>query len=397
MSIENNKWRKPPDLEDKEEKFLKIFSKSLVKIIINLIIKLKLSKILHKIPKSVIYFLASGASWIIFRDLESDMLKTTKKIMGDIIDIKYKNRDEDYKNWIVNELVYQNSIQMTELFMDVITHLPYFSLYRDFEEFFEVSGLQHLDNALKKGNGVVLLTGHIGNYLFLCSYFALKGYKVNFILEYATFRGILDILRDVGIKLIPSPRPENEELKQKIKQKLEKSLLNNEIVIIMHDAGIKHHSLVEFFGEACHSPLGATYLSLKYESPIIPGFIKSCPQKHLHKIRIYPEFILEKNGLKDEQEIIFYNTWRLNKYLEKEIKRNFIYWNNLAIFQIRKIFKKTKTFKGKNVLDNLIDEFQFFKNYIKYSYEINRDDKKLIELLDGINNKLKKIKDNQQE
>ena len=234
---------------------------------------------------------------------QSEMLR--KKIMGDIIDKKYKNHDEEYKNWVINELVYQNGIQMTELFMDVITHLPYFSLYRDFEKFFEVSGLQHLDNALKKGKGVVLLTGHIGNYLFLCSYLALKGYKVNFILEYATFRGILDILRDVGVKLIPSPRPENEKLKPKIKEKLEKSLLNNEIVIIMHDAGIKHHSLVEFFGEACHSPLGGSYLALKYDSPIIPAFIKSCPNKHLHKIRIYPEFKLEKNGLKDEQEIVF--------------------------------------------------------------------------------------------
>jgi hypothetical protein len=98
--------------------------------------------------------------------------------------------------------------------------------------------------------------------------------------------------------------------------------------------------------------------------------------------------------LQDEQEIIFYNTLRLNKFLEREIKRNFIYWNNLAIFHIRKIFKKTKIFQGKNILDSLIKEIQFYKNYIKYSYEINRDDKVLIELLNNIDNKLKKIKEN---
>jgi KDO2-lipid IV(A) lauroyltransferase len=394
MSVQKSKWRKPPDLEDNEEKFLKIFSKSLVKIFINLIMKLKLSILLHKIPKSVIYFLSSGAAWVIFSPYQNDMLKTTKKVMGDIIDKKYKNRDEEYKNWVVNELVYQNGIQMTELFLDVITHLPYFSLYKDFEKFFEVSGLQNLDKALEKGKGVVLLTGHIGNYLFLCSFFALKGYKVNFILEYATFRDILDVLRNVGIKLIPAPRPENENLKQKIKEKIKSCLLNNEIIVIMQDAGMKHHSLVEFFGEACHSPLGGAYYAIKYESPIIPAFIKSFPQKHLHKIRIYPEFELEKNGLQDEQEIIFYNTLRLNKFLEREIKRNFIYWNNLAIFHIRKIFKKTKIFQGKNILDSLIKEIQFYKNYIKYSYEINRDDKVLIELLNNIDNKLKKIKEN---
>ncbi|MBD3228274.1 MAG: hypothetical protein GF329_08790 [Candidatus Lokiarchaeota archaeon] len=382
------------DLEDERDGFKQIFSDFLIEPIINLFERLRLPYIFSKIPKNFLYTISKGISNAFYGDYKDEMIRTTKKLCGDLIEKKYKDRDESYRDWVASEIVFQNGIHMTEFFLDIMTLLPYFYLFGDLDKFFKLEGIEHLNNALKQGNGVVLVSGHIGNYLFLCSYLALRGYKVNFILEYATFRGILNPLRKCGVKLIPSPRPENKEIKPRIIKLIDRAFKNNEIVVVMHDAGMKHHSLIEFFGERCHTPLGGSFLAIKHNAPIIPAFIKSCPKKHLHEIRFYPEFDLEE-PIYEGDELVFYNALRLNKLLEKEIRRNIIYWNNLAIYHIRKTFRKTKIIEGRPIIENILDEFQYYKKYLEKSYELGRNDKEIHNLLDDATEKLKKLREQQ--
>lgn len=382
------------DFEDERDGFKQILSDFLIEPIIKLFEKLKLPYVFSKVPKSILYTISKGVSNTLYGDYREEMIGTTKKLVGDLIERKYKNRDKSYKDWVASEIVFQNGIHMTEFFFDIMTVLPYLYTFGDLDKFFKVKGIENLNNALKKGNGVILLSGHMGNYLFLCSYLALKGYKVNFILEYATFRGILSNLRKCGIKLIPSPRPENKKLKSRIMKKIDESLEKNEIVVVMQDAGMKHHSLIEFFGERCHTPLGGSYLSIKHNAPIIPAFIKSHSKKHLHEIRLYPEFDLEE-PMYEGDELVFYNAFRLNKLLEREIRKNITYWNNLAIYHIRKTFKKTKIIEGRPIIENILDEFTYFKTYLRNSYELGRNDKEIQNLLDNATEKLKELKANQ--
>ncbi len=383
------------EYEVEKKDFKAIFSSNIIEPIIKFIEKTKIYKIFSRVPKIVYYFIGRGFSWEFFGEYKKEMVKTTRKIMGKLVNRKYREKTVEERDWVINEIVYHNTVYMTELFLEIIILLPYFCHVRDIDRFFKIKGLDYLDNALKKERGVILISGHIGNYLFMCCYLALKGYKINFILEYRSFRGILKLLKNCGIKLIPVPRIENNKIRNKIKKIIDKALDNNEIVVIMQDAGLRHYMLIDFFGEPCHTATGAISLALKHGSPIIPIFIRSQAKKHEYEISIYPEFKIERENIKNDKEIIYYNTYRLNKILEEKIRRNIIYWNNLAIYHIRKSFKKKNLFEQNSILDNLINEIQFFKDYLKFSYEVNRDDEKIEKILDEANFEFRKMKDEQ--
>ncbi|MHA1252779.1 MAG: lysophospholipid acyltransferase family protein [Candidatus Helarchaeota archaeon] len=385
----------PIDYYENLKDFRQVFSGSLIKPILNLFIALKLPYLFQFIPKNIFYTISKGFSWVFYGEYKKEMMETTRKIMGDLIDKKYKNLSPSQKEWIISEIVYQNCIHMAEMFLDIMTLLPYFYKSKNLDPFFKIKGIENLHKALEKKKGVVAISGHIGNYLFLWAYMALKGYKINFILEYSSFIGILDLLRRCGIKLIPVSRPENENIKDKIKGKIEKAFKNNEIVVVMQDAGLRHYSLINFFDIPCHTPLGGASFAIKYGAPIIPIFIKSHAKKQLHEITIYPEFKIENNNTDNELDLILYNTFRLNKLLEKEIKKNFVYWNNLAIFHIRKKFSKVFKFDSKPLLDIIINEITFFKNYLQFSYEIDRDDDSIYKILDNTQKALENLKKNQ--
>ncbi|MHA1268912.1 MAG: LpxL/LpxP family acyltransferase [Candidatus Helarchaeota archaeon] len=394
--IEDNERRVlPTEYLEKEGSFRQVFSDPLIEPMLKLFIRLKLPYLFKYIPKNILYTVSSGFSWTFYGNYKAEMINTTKKIMGKIIDKKYKNVSKEWRKWIVSEIVYHNGIHMAEVLLETLMILPYFYMSRDFERYFKVDGIENLDKALKKGKGVIVVSAHIGNYLFTWSYLALKGYKINFILEYTSFSGIIDLLKNCGVKIIPIPTEKDEKLNKLVKDKIDLALKRNEIVVFMHDAGLTYYTLIDLFDEPCHTPLGAIYFALRHDSKIIPIFIKSYEKKHIHEITINSEFIIKKNNKKDELELILYNSYRLNKYIEREIKKNFVYWNNLAIFHIRKAFNRKILFKNGFLLDSLINEIQFFYDYLNFSYEINRDDERIKELLKNAKTKLLELRNKQ--
>ncbi|MBD3228271.1 MAG: hypothetical protein GF329_08775 [Candidatus Lokiarchaeota archaeon] len=372
-----------------------MFSVRLVKSFINIFSKLKLYPFLSKIPRSVLYTISQGVSHVIAGDEEykTPIFETIDNLMGYYIDKKYPNRKQHVKD----RILYHNFIWMNLIVFDVVLLLPFLNKYRRVKDYFEISGLKHLKDALKKGNGVLILSAHLDNYLFLFCIFALMGYKTNAIMEIPSFISIIDTLEGSGLNIIPSPQPHYKKLNKFAKSKIDEALNNNEIVVILQDFAHPHYTMIEFFNELAYTPVGVVSLALKHNTPIIPAFIESSKNETHYRVEIEPEHKLKIEGFKNKKETILYNSYIINKYLEKRIRDNFIYWMILPLYHIRKKSLSIIKDNGKLAINNIYESIEFYKTYLMKSYEINRNDERILEILVSVKEKIEVLKTEQLE
>lgn len=131
----------------------------------------------------------------------------------------------------------------------------------------EVEGMEHFDRAYKLGKGLVALTGHIGNFELIATYFALAGYKVSVIgreLYDKRLNGLLVQNREkAGIQNIPTTAKAREVIKA---LKSGRALG----VLIDQDSFRVRGIFVDFFGRPAKTPIGPILLAQRTGSPIVP-------------------------------------------------------------------------------------------------------------------------------
>lgn len=181
----------------------------------------------------------------------------------------------------------------------------------------EITGKEILDNALAKGNGVILVSAHFGNFPLLLGKLALMGYKS---------AGIMRPMRDgrvekifqakrarFGIKTIYS-QPRNTCVNSTIE-----ALRNNEIVFIPIDQNFGTGGIfVDFFGTKAATATGPVVLAQRTKAVILPSFIIR-QKDDCHKIIFEEPLILEKGS--DFQETVVINIQRLTKIIEFYIRQ----------------------------------------------------------------------------
>lgn len=137
------------------------------------------------------------------------------------------------------------------------------------DKYIKVEGEDKIKAALKRGRGVILLTGHFGNWELSSLVGALKGYKMNVLARWQKFdmlNGYLNKMR--------SFRGANVISKDDSREMITRALNRNEVVGILSDQdGGKRGEYVEFFGRLASTPKGVAHFSLKTGAPILPVFI----------------------------------------------------------------------------------------------------------------------------
>ncbi len=133
----------------------------------------------------------------------------------------------------------------------------------------QIEGRQHLDQALQGGKGVILMSGHIGNWEWAAAIISLLGYPLMIIALPHKERPVNDLFNhqreDKGIAVVPSRfavRRCIEYLNQK------------KIVAIAGDRDFSSHGeVVDFLGKKALIPKGAAVFSYKTGAPIVPTFL----------------------------------------------------------------------------------------------------------------------------
>jgi Kdo2-lipid IVA lauroyltransferase/acyltransferase len=150
------------------------------------------------------------------------------------------------------------------------SHLPYMSK-KNIDDLFTFQNFELLDDALKEGHGVLLLTCHMGNGDLACAGLALKNYSILLVSKAFKLKWLNDLWfgmrRKSGLEFIPA---------RDSSYALLKALKKNSIVVIPLDQftgppiGVK----TTFFGHETGTAAGLALMAERAHSPVIACFTR---------------------------------------------------------------------------------------------------------------------------
>ncbi len=173
-----------------------------------------------------------------------------------------------------------------------------------------------VSQALKKGRGVFILTGHFGNWELMSAAFALrfnaKGAVVVRPADFAPADRLLENLRSrFGTEIIPKKRA----MKKLLAVKKE-----NKVIGILLDQNVDWYEgvFVSFLGKSACTNKGLALVALRTGSPVIPAFSVRQPDGR-YRVMFEDEVSLLKTGdkIKDIEENTALFTQIIGKYVSQ--------------------------------------------------------------------------------
>jgi lauroyl/myristoyl acyltransferase len=133
-----------------------------------------------------------------------------------------------------------------------------------------IEGIEHIEDALANGKGLIMFTAHLGPFDFLAQWLSLKGFKTTIPVERLKDQRMLDLITKLrnsqGMQYIPLGG--SNPLRTIIQ-----ALRDNQIVLFTTDRAVEGKSVVKpFFGEPARLPIGPVSLSLRTGAPLVGGF-----------------------------------------------------------------------------------------------------------------------------
>ena len=184
-----------------------------------------------------------------------------------------------------------------------------------------IDGMEYIEAAYNEGKGIVMATGHYGNWELLGATMALKGFPIISITRKQNNGKMDQFINEyremVGQKLAYN-RGNNSLLA------ISKMLKEKNVVGILYDQDTNDDGVdIELFGKRCIIPFGAVALSRTYGAPILPMFLHN-NEDGTCTAKIYPAIHTLKT--KDRAQDFYEATKQLVDVLETEIKADPAMW-----------------------------------------------------------------------
>ncbi len=159
-----------------------------------------------------------------------------------------------------------------------------------------IEGQEYLDKAVAKGQGVVIFSAHLGNFLLLTAGLA-QACNLKFIFRESSDRKVSRLYawfrERLGVKVIAdNPR-------HLCAYHSYSHLKAGGVLGILIDQVETGGVYVDFMGHPAGSTLGAANLALKGRAPLIPAFCIRLPDQSL-KLSIGPEFVIQREGVPED-------------------------------------------------------------------------------------------------
>ena len=175
-------------------------------------------------------------------------------------------------------------------------------------------GASHIVEALARGKGAIILTGHFGNWELLAASISaqvapltpivreLRSARLNALVSsYRAQAGYATIDRDTGLRSAL------------------RCLKRNQLLGIVADVDTKVNGVfVDFFGKLAYTPYSPVAIALKTGAAILPSFIIRQPDG-THRAIIEPPLALERTAVNEEELVI--NTQKFTNIIEGYIRR----------------------------------------------------------------------------
>jgi KDO2-lipid IV(A) lauroyltransferase len=184
------------------------------------------------------------------------------------------------------------------------------------ERAFSFEGLQNLESALARGNGVIVAAAHIGNWEMGGAALALLGYRLHVVAGIQFSSWLSEHVKDVKRKLnIDVVSPEEGY------RALFRALKDNEVVVLLVDGDVYVNGLkLDFFSKPARVPSGAAALALKTRAAIVPGYVKREGPLHFRMHVGEPVFpVPTGNKAEDVEKLSRQILSRVESYIEENL------------------------------------------------------------------------------
>ena len=184
---------------------------------------------------------------------------------------------------------------------------------QDVRKYFRVDGLLNFIHATQKGNGVLVLTAHMGNWELLPVIGGLNNMPVNVLFRPFDFPALdqffLKLRSRFGAVMIPTARSMRKVLR---------NLRRGETIAILMDQNVDWYEgvFVDFFGHRACTNKGMALLALKTGAPVLPIFL--IRENSGFKLKICPEIAPIKTG--DKTKDVEANTAQYNRAIESIVR-----------------------------------------------------------------------------
>ena len=216
------------------------------------------------------------------------------------------------------KLVRKSFINMGRNFFEVL-YMPALNK-KNFTKYIEIDHLERMKDALAEKHGVVVLTGHVGNWEWLSSSFTMNDLPVTAIAKPQPNMDYTNALNDLratnNVEIFSSG---GSELLSAAK-----ALKKGKILGFLQDQdGGPGGAFIDFLGRPASTPMGAAVFAKKFNSPILPCFILRKPDG-THKVIIKEVLRYEDTG--DSDKDLYNLTYKMSKILEQVILENPTQW-----------------------------------------------------------------------
>jgi len=194
-----------------------------------------------------------------------------------------------------------------------------------FDDYASVEGWEHVEALLALGKGAIVVSGHIGNWELLATYFTGKGLPIvavarrlsdprlnQFVFDLRARNGVHTILRE-------SPTSSREILKV---------LREHGALGLIVDQDIKTPSVtVPFFGHPARTPVAPAALAVRRNMPIVAAFAQRRPGGG-HLFTVLPPMPVPQTG--DRRLDVLELTRHINQIFEQRIRlhpEEWVWWH----------------------------------------------------------------------
>jgi KDO2-lipid IV(A) lauroyltransferase len=198
---------------------------------------------------------------------------------------------------------------------------------RELRGLIATTGREHLDAALAKGAGVLVLSAHLGNFFLLGSRLAIDGYTVSVLVNPPKDPRLAKLMD--GYRLQIGQRTIHARPKVKALKELHQSMRRNEMAVIIADEYRRTKGIpVTLFDRTVVARRGAATIALRTGAAIVPACMIRQHDGTL-KLIIEPELELDRSGKGREQ--IAVNMVRITQWLERTVRAYPDQWNWMNI------------------------------------------------------------------
>ena len=211
-----------------------------------------------------------------------------------------------------------------EAFVNLGRNLSELALYPrltddNIHQLVSMEGREVLERARAEGRGIIIITGHIGNWELIPTYFLAIGFTGGVVarrIYYEKYERLLYRLRrSKRFRVFYRDESPKEILR---------TLKNNEVVGILADQDVRKLPgvFVDFFGIPAYTPTAPVLIAMKSGAPLIPGHIVRKGRNHT--IIIEEPLALRSTG--DKKADLVYNTQLWSRSIERYIRERPDQW-----------------------------------------------------------------------